>query len=1322
MKTLPRILVTNRSLICFLLFVFGFTVFASLSGITFTKSLFAREECYIKVSSEQLLKGACGPIQTSGPCAGQYQCTGTRQLDGGEVCTACVASPGEEKLSCSRDTGPPNYTSCESMGYTIDEVSCPNDGQQASGCTGIYSDGCRYCVTPVCDPGETPFRGDCVPAITCEVNSASGTGTTTGEVSSRISAGSPGSYYTTVEWALINQNDNSRSVAGYTQMNPDGTASNNFTNLQSSTTYTVVATYQGSSAPNVECSRKDFTTWTPGQPPAQTTCSLSASPQTIDSGGSATWTLSNSPSGAQAVMKGTNPDGSQFNDDLGASPGYTGYTGTSWSSDSQIYNTQGSYQRYVQIKDSSGTVQCTTDTVQLYVNPQSCLNNPVSVSPNPINLSVGGLAQRAVASGTRGTVDWSSANSSFASVNPTLGTSTNVSPVAAGSTTVTAADSRTGGVTCRASASVSVTGGTGCPGQINACGDSNYGGLTPSSTSLTGCDGQGGTWTYPGTETYDEWCDSQKGLAADKEGYYCYQCNPGTGTGGPTPTPTTIVGSFSPSGYSVTGPLLVGRMLEDFNANFKIDEGIDTLVSKLTSLVSGTLRTLSGTNTLTGTFMNVLGHVSAVYKMTTSLGSSVANQTVSYTGSSGASSNFIKVAGFSKCTYTYSGQTYNDPTCNTQVRSVGSHSDRDFRRPSTPFEGVSQYETYYWEYNSDVWKTNWYRRIFSHTLSNTESGSCGSGCTVASKITFDDATAEGLDNCLVGGTFPQPECTGNTCTFRDYTYYQWSSNQAPYSITSYTDCTKKTFNKNKTSTSPWSVSFTSPTIVSAGSVTVDNWFGLFDVVDPGGCIHFPGTVSEVVNPTNPYCSCKLWSTGSSTSATFDCTYPLKSGQTLGGAPPGDYIFSITASTTGQIHYKVTAGSATLAEGDQNPANGTLTFNFTVPDSSIGQNINVELSQKGGGYQEVTFGAPGLYPKGWYEANTAIGLGREAYLKGRVIDPPEDYPYTIGRVPPAGNYCSKTSNVEQCYLSLSESPLSYLKVNQVDFLLGNIKAGGWFQVKDADLQAVGSLVSNIPSSCKSPKCTPQFELVGPGGFPGIPAYTTTSSFSSGTVSTKGWLAKSGYSGKRYDYAYFRSLANSSGRAIDLRTAGKGSLSGDILTLGNNDLSDLAGSDQANFVVFDGRLVLADGSGIMNLERKKLVLLAGGDVLIQSRLNLSDGEGFFGLFSGGSIIIDPAVKSENPNQYGLKGVFLADGAINTGTNNPVPGSGTADSQLYIRGMLAAWQGVQLQRDLDPARSTGANNDKPAEFIEYAPDLVLNFPKELLRQGSVWREIAP
>jgi len=81
--------------------------------------------------------------------------------------------------------------------------------------------------------------------------------------------------------------------------------------------------------------------------------------------------------------------------------------------------------------------------------------------------------------------------------------------------------------------------------------------------------------------------------------------------------------------------------------------------------------------------------------------------------------------------------------------------------------------------------------------------------------------------------------------------------------------------------------------------------------------------------------------------------------------------------------------------------------------------------------------------------------------------------------------------------------------------------------------------------------------------------------------------------------------------------------------------------------------------------------------------------------------------------LQGIFIADGVFNTGT-----GGTKTDSQLWIRGTVAGYGGVNLQRDLGNTN----NSTTPAEFFEYAPDLELLFPVDLASQVTNWREIAP
>lgn len=264
-------------------------------------------------------------------------------------------------------------------------------------------------------------------------------------------------------------------------------------------------------------------------------------------------------------------------------------------------------------------------------------------------------------------------------------------------------------------------------------------------------------------------------------------------------------------------------------------------------------------------------------------------------------------------------------------------------------------------------------------------------------------------------------------------------------------------------------------------------------------------------------------------------------------------------------------------------------------------------------------------------------------------------------------------------------------------------GPWFQVKDADIQSGGNLVSKIPAQCVLPDCDPKFDLDGTGGYPGVCAYGgTTANFGSGTVSSKGWLANSGYAGRRYDYAFFEKLTPDG--AFQTPITESEVTGGDLIS----------GFQSGGYIwrYRNGNLTI---NGTTNLGIRKVILLVDGNLTINGRITLDDGTGFFATFVSGNIAVDPTVS--HPNQPAIEGVFMADGTISTGTRIT-----SSDDRLYIRGMLAAWGGINLQRDLDPTKASGANNTSAAEFIEYAPDLVFSFPRELARRGIVWREIAP
>lgn len=265
------------------------------------------------------------------------------------------------------------------------------------------------------------------------------------------------------------------------------------------------------------------------------------------------------------------------------------------------------------------------------------------------------------------------------------------------------------------------------------------------------------------------------------------------------------------------------------------------------------------------------------------------------------------------------------------------------------------------------------------------------------------------------------------------------------------------------------------------------------------------------------------------------------------------------------------------------------------------------------------------------------------------------------------------------------------------------ASPWFQVKDADVWATGDLTSSISQQCvDSSSCTEEFSLPGTGGYPGVAVYGgNNASFGAGKVSGKGWLAKSVNTAKRYDYAWFAKLAPTAAFTDPASVITDSQIAG----------GDLVSGYQSGGYIWRYRNGDLTINGTANLGDSKVILFVNGNLTIKGRITLNKGVGFFAAVASGNIQIDAGVS--HPNQPALEGLYLSDGVISTGTKSP-----TADDQLYIRGSLVGLSGINLERNLGATN----NETKPAEFIEYAPDLIFTFPRELAREGIVWREVAP
>lgn len=84
----------------------------------------------------------------------------------------------------------------------------------------------------------------------------------------------------------------------------------------------------------------------------------------------------------------------------------------------------------------------------------------------------------------------------------------------------------------------------------------------------------------------------------------------------------------------------------------------------------------------------------------------------------------------------------------------------------------------------------------------------------------------------------------------------------------------------------------------------------------------------------------------------------------------------------------------------------------------------------------------------------------------------------------------------------------------------VPEGPWWQARDGDVVANGSLTSLIPSSCSLPACDPAFGLDGDGGYPGIPGFVGSLNVGAGSVSSTGWAAEGAPGSRRnYSYSYF-----------------------------------------------------------------------------------------------------------------------------------------------------------------------------------------------------------
>jgi hypothetical protein len=273
----------------------------------------------------------------------------------------------------------------------------------------------------------------------------------------------------------------------------------------------------------------------------------------------------------------------------------------------------------------------------------------------------------------------------------------------------------------------------------------------------------------------------------------------------------------------------------------------------------------------------------------------------------------------------------------------------------------------------------------------------------------------------------------------------------------------------------------------------------------------------------------------------------------------------------------------------------------------------------------------------------------------------------------------------------------------------IAAGPWWQAIDADLITNANIRSTIPATCTG-ACTPNLILDGAGGYPGVAAYGGTLNTGSGGTSSTNWAANTTFNDKRtYSYTWFRKLVPNDVTFNEIASP----------SITNADIAS-GGTLSRDFYWyhFDGS-TLGDltitGNVTIPTGRNVVVFVEGANLYLQGDINIqTKGDGFIMFIVGktstglkGDIVVDSTVGGAADGVPEIEGLYLAESEFYTG-------AGT--SQLHVRGSIAAYEGISLQRDLADDSAT------PAELFEFAPELLLQYPTRLKLQRIRWEEVAP
>jgi len=268
------------------------------------------------------------------------------------------------------------------------------------------------------------------------------------------------------------------------------------------------------------------------------------------------------------------------------------------------------------------------------------------------------------------------------------------------------------------------------------------------------------------------------------------------------------------------------------------------------------------------------------------------------------------------------------------------------------------------------------------------------------------------------------------------------------------------------------------------------------------------------------------------------------------------------------------------------------------------------------------------------------------------------------------------------------------------------ANPWWQAGNSDIITSGDITSLVPALLR-------LILDGIGGYPGVAAYGGSLNTSSGSLSSKDWKVNTNFSDPRtYNYAFFeKQIPND----VTFNEIVSPTIDGSELTSGG---VESRGVYWYHFDGTQGDLTITGNITILGT-RRVVLMVEGANLNLNGKINIgTKGSGFFMAIAGenssggkGSIVVDPAVGGAADGVPELEGLFVADDTFSTGTLGA-----NLDSQLHVRGSVASYGGMNLQRDLANDATT------PAEYFEFAPELMLLYPTKLTLQRFRWEEVAP